>query len=106
MVNNFLYNNLLLQFVYMKGQFVRFAFLLLGCMLVLPVTSELKAQEQFKGEYINEELKIKLKLNLFEADIPVPGFELDSCYGYLQGSINGSWLILKVVSVKGNQAEV
>ena len=106
MVNNFLYNNLLLQFVYMKGQIVRFDFLLLGCMLVLPVTSELKAQEQFKGEYINEELKIKLKLNLFEADIPVPGFELDSCYGYLQGSINGSWLILKVVSVKGNQAEV
>jgi hypothetical protein len=45
-------------------------------------------------------------LNLSKADIPIPGLELDSCYGYLQGAINSSWIILKVKSVDEKKAVV
>ena len=64
------------------------------------------AQDKFKGNFINNELKVKLALNLYECNIPVPGFELDSCYGYLQGNLNGCWIILKVKSIDANKAEV
>jgi hypothetical protein len=64
------------------------------------------AQEKFKGNFTNDELKIKLALDLYENKIPVPGFELDSCYGYLQGNLNGNWIILKVKSIDDNKAVV
>jgi len=58
----------------------------------------MQAQETcpFKGVFHNEELNIRCELNLYEDDIPVPGLELDTCYGYLKGSINGMWVVLKV----------
>ncbi len=64
------------------------------------------AQRQFKGQFINEELKIRMKLNLYNDSIPIPGLELDSCFGFLQGSINGTWAILKVISIEDGRAEV
>lgn len=64
------------------------------------------AQQQFKGSFINEELKIRMKLNLYNDSIPVPGLELDSCYGFIQGNINGTWAILKVMEIDGERAEV
>ncbi|MCM1312013.1 MAG: hypothetical protein NC206_10900 [Bacteroides sp.] len=47
-----------------------------------------------------------MKLNLYDDSIPVPGLELDSCFGFLQGSINGTWAILKVVRLEDSRAEV
>ncbi len=73
-------------------------------LLFVPLT--LQAQDKFKGGFINEEFKINLRLNLYDDDIPVPGFELDSCYGYLRGGINGAWIILKVVALDDDEAEV
>ncbi len=64
------------------------------------------AQEAFKGTYHNSDLGIRIKLNLEADNIPVPGLELDSCYGYIQGNIYGSWIILKVKSVSENKAVV
>ncbi len=64
------------------------------------------SQFNFKGDFINDEHKIKLSLNLYEDNIPVPGFELDSCYGYLQGSINGVWMILQVKSIETDKSLV
>ena len=74
--------------------------------LIFAFTLSIVGQEPFNGQYLNNDLKIKLMLNLYKNNIPVPGFELDSCYGYLQGSLNGSWIILKVKSVDANRAEV
>lgn len=64
------------------------------------------SQHNLKGIYLNNELQIKLSLNLYDDNIPVPGFELDSCYGYLQGRINGNWIILQVKSIDKNEAVV
>ncbi len=75
-------------------------------LVFLFVSLTLQAQDKFKGGFINEEFKISLRLNLYDDDIPVPGFELDSCYGYLRGGINGAWVILKVVSLGDDEAEV
>lgn len=60
----------------------------------------------WKGSYYNKEYNIHAKLNLEEMNIPVPGLELDSCYGYFTGRINGAWYVLKVKERKGNQAVV
>ena len=62
-------------------------------MLLVINSMQIYAQDKFKGNFTNDELKIKLALNLYNDDIPVPGLELDSCYGYLQGSLNGVWII-------------
>ncbi len=78
--------------------------ILFACVLMSSLT--LMAQGKFKGGFFNEELKINLQLNLYEKDIPVPGLELDSCYGYMRGSINGAWIILKVKSLTDKKAEV
>lgn len=64
------------------------------------------AQGIFKGNFVNNELKVKLALDLYDNNIPVPGFELDSCYGYLQGNLNGCWIILQVKSVDTKKAIV
>lgn len=61
------------------------------------------AQDKPKGTYYNKELNIRAKINLNAKDVPVPGMEdVDSCYGYLQGSINGQWFLLKIKSSKEN----
>lgn len=64
------------------------------------------AQSPLNGTYFNKEQYIRMKLNLDKADIPVPGLELDSCYGYINGNINSMWVILKVKKQEGNKAVV
>lgn len=64
------------------------------------------AQSPLNGTYFNKELYIRMKLHLDKADIPVPGLELDSCYGYINGNINSMWVILKVKKNEGNKAVV
>lgn len=65
------------------------------------------AQEQtFAGNYYNQEHNIQMRLNLDAKNIPVPGLEVDSCYGYLRGNINGLWVILKVKNKENNHAVV
>ena len=64
------------------------------------------AQSPLNGIYLNKELNIRLKLHIDTSDIPVPGLELDSCYGYLNGNINSMWVILKVKKNEGNKAIV
>lgn len=57
----------------------------------------LYAQENtLNGMFYNEERHIQLKLNLDAKNIPVPGLEVDSCYGYVRGNVNGMWVILKI----------
>ncbi|MBQ9362626.1 MAG: hypothetical protein IJT97_04295 [Bacteroidaceae bacterium] len=75
-------------------------------LMALAAVIAAEAQSQYKGTYFNKDLYIRAKLNLEAKDIPVPGLELDSCYGYLQGSINGSWMIMKVKSVDEKKAVV
>ena len=74
--------------------------------ILLSVFTTLYSQDTFKGEFINMDLKIKMSLNLYEDIIPVPGLEIENCYGYFQGNINGLWIILKVIKIKGDVAEV
>lgn len=64
------------------------------------------AQSPLNGTYFNKDLFIRMKLHLDAADIPVPGLELDSCYGYINGNINSMWVILKVKKTEGNKALV
>lgn len=61
-------------------------------------SAQSQAQEKpvMRGNYYNKDLNISLKLNAYSKSIAVPGFEMDSCYGYLQGAINGTWVMLKV----------
>ena len=60
--------------------------------------------QTFKGSFLNEEYKIQMELNLYADSIPVPGIDDEMCYGYLRGNTNGTWVILKVISVEKNKA--
>lgn len=64
------------------------------------------AQSPLNGSYFNKELYIRMKVNLDASSIPIPGLELDSCYGYINGNINSMWVILKVKKNEGNKAVV
>ncbi len=64
------------------------------------------AQSPLNGTYFNRDLYIRMKLHLDASDIPVPGLELDSCYGYINGNINSMWVILKVKKNDGKKAIV
>jgi len=76
-------------------------------LMALTVTFMAAAQSPYKGTYYNQELNIRARLNLEAKDIPVPGMEeLDSCYGYLQGDLNGTWFILRVKSKNEKKAVV
>ncbi len=86
-----------------KGDYMKKIGLLL---LALQMSAMTLAQKDFKGGYHNMECQIRMVLNLEKADIPIPGLELDSCYGYLQGRINSSWIILKVKEVSEKSAVV
>lgn len=74
--------------------------------LAMLMTVFLFAQSPLNGTYYNRELNIRLKLNLDASNIPVPGLEVDSCYGYLTGNINSMWVVLKVKKNEGNKAVV
>ena len=54
-------------------------------------------QTEYKGTFNNMEYGLRMKMNLEKMDVPVPGMEdLDSCYGWIQGRLNGAWYVLKV----------
>lgn len=74
--------------------------------LAMLMTVVLFAQSPLNGTYYNRELNIRLKLNLDASNIPVPGLEVDSCYGYLTGNINSMWVVLKIKKNEGNKAVV
>ena len=57
------------------------------------------ATNAYKGKFMNKDLRIQANIDFYNQSIPVPGFELDSCYGFVQGRINGVWIILKVKDV-------
>lgn len=78
---------------------------ILGILMMLTFAGAF-AQSPLNGTYFNKELYIRMKLHLDKADIPVPGLELDSCYGYINGNINSMWVILKVKKNEGNKAVV
>ena len=74
---------------------------------IISFTALLSANAQvFKGRYLNEDLKVKFDLNLYNDTIPVPGLDDETCYGYLQGNINGNWVVLKVISLEADKAVV
>lgn len=61
----------------------------------LSVHVSLFAQRPFEGYFLNNDLDISCRINLYADSIPVPGLETDSSYGYIQGRINGTWILLK-----------
>ncbi len=64
-------------------------------------------EKNYKGTFYNKEYHVRMKMNLERADIPVPGMEdLDSCYGYIEGRVNGMWLLLKVMEKTDKKAVV
>ena len=83
---------------------------ILSVIVVLTLALTCKAQEAdstlFKGSFVNTELKLNCLLNLYKDVISVPGMEMDQCYGYINGSLNGMWVILKVQKLEGNKALV
>ena len=78
-------------------------FAILFAMLSTLVVS---AQRPFDGFFTNDELDLRCQLNLYADSIPVPGLEMDNCYGYLQGKINGTWVILKIKEMDEKSALV
>ena len=78
-------------------------FAILFAMLSTLVVS---AQRPFEGFFTNDELDLRCQLNLYADSIPVPGLEMDNCYGYLQGKINGTWVILKIKEMDEKSALV
>lgn len=64
------------------------------------------AQDMTKGVFRNKELMIRMEINLNECDIPIPGLEIENCYGYIQGNINGTWAILKIKKLEEGKAVV
>lgn len=64
------------------------------------------AQEMAKGSFLDEKRMIRIEINLKESDVPVPGLEMECCYGYIQGNINGTWAILKVKKLDEKMALV
>lgn len=83
---------------------------LLSILSILLIWSiNLHAQETlpFKGKFINTDLKINMVINLYEESLDVPGLEgLETCYGYINGNINGNWIILKVKKIDTKSATV
>ena len=76
------------------------------CILAMLSMTVAMAQSPLNGTYYNKELNMRMKLHIDASDIPVPGLELDSCYGYIQGNINSMWVILKVKKNEGNKAVI
>ena len=69
-------------------------------------TVAVSAQRPFEGFFMEDELELRCQLNLYADSIPVPGLEMDSCYGYIQGKINGTWVILKIKELDEKSALV
>ena len=80
--------------------------LLAMMMFSMTVLAQEASDSLFKGKFRNTELNIQCQLNLYEDIIEVPGLELETCYGFLQGQINGCWMILKVKELQDDTAVV
>ena len=76
------------------------------CILTMLLMTAAYAQSPINGTYYNKDLNIRMKLHIDTADIPVPGLELDSCYGYITGNINSMWVVLKVKKNEGTKAVI
>jgi len=66
----------------------------------------LLAQRPYEGFFYNSELNIRSQLNLYADSIAVPGLDMETCYGFLQGSLNGTWVILRVEELGDRRAVV
>lgn len=66
----------------------------------------LAAQRPYEGYFYNSELNIRSQLNLYADSISVPGLDMETCYGFLQGSLNGMWVILRVEEMGEKRAVV
>lgn len=65
------------------------------------------SQTPFKGKFLNKEIRIDCVLNLYADSIDVPGLEgLETCYGYISGNLNGTWVILGVKKLNTKSAVV
>lgn len=79
---------------------------LVAIMSLLATTLCVSAQRPFQGVFSNEQFNIKSEVNLYECDIPIPGFEIDSCYAYIQGRINEQWMVIRVNELTETKAVV
>lgn len=79
--------------------------LVLALVLISLSISACNAQK-YKGHFLNEEMKIKMELNLYNDSIAVPGLDDERCYGYLQGNLNSTWVFLKIISLDDEKAVV
>ncbi len=69
----------------------------LTAIMALLCSIQAAAQTEYKGTFYNTEYGVRMRMNLEKMDIPVPGMEdVDSCYGYVDGRLNGMWFLLKV----------
>lgn len=78
-------------------------FILIACMALCGRTW---ADEPFRGLFTCERFSVCCQLNLYAADIPVPGLEEEMCFGYLKGRLNGTWVILRVKELSEEEALV
>lgn len=72
----------------------------------LCMCGRVSAQRVWEGFFSNEELNLRVQLNLYADSIDVPGLDMETCYGYVQGSINGTWVILRVKELSDTRALV
>lgn len=74
-------------------------------MMMLAVSGHMSAQTSFKGKFVDKDLRITCVLNLYADSIDVPGLEgLEMCYGYINGNLNGNWVILRVDKLTDDMA--
>lgn len=63
-------------------------------------------QRLWEGYFYNEPLNVRAQLNLYADSIAVPDLDMETCYGFLRGSLNGTWVILRVTEMKEREAVV
>ena len=79
---------------------------LLFAFVLMSVSVSACFAQKYKGHFINEELKFKMELNLYNDSILVPGMDYEHCYGYMQGNLNSTWVFLKIISLEDEKAVV
>lgn len=82
-------------------------YLILSLVVVsMGMCGTVSAQRVWEGFFSNTELNLRVQLNLYADSIDVPGLDMETCYGYVQGSINGTWVILRVKELSDTRAVV
>ena len=78
-------------------------FILIGSIFQLGAQTPAPLQP-FKGHFYCKETGVHIHLNLYEAQLDVPGFEfLGKMNGYMRGGIYGTWMLINH-EVKGKKA--